>query len=335
MDELRCVREEQEYKLLRPWAAHSRDSLGRKRPEAPCPVRTCFQRDCDRILHSKSFRRLKHKTQVFIAPEGDHYRTRLTHTLEVSQIARTMARALDLNEDLTEAISLGHDLGHTPFGHAGEKELAARTNGEFTHNKQSLRVVERLERDGAGLNLTREVCDGILHHSGSSPAFTIEGQIVHRADRIAYINHDIDDACRAGILDISDIPPSLLDVLGSRHSERINTLILDIITASRGSAEVRMTPSVERAMNELRAFMFEHVYRTTAALEEEVRSRAVVGKLFEYYTEHPSAMPEPFCSIINSDGLVTAVCDYVAGMTDRYALKTYTELFIPHSWSSI
>ncbi|MBQ3054647.1 MAG: deoxyguanosinetriphosphate triphosphohydrolase [Oscillospiraceae bacterium] len=320
--------EELEYQNLAPYATHSKESLGRDLPEEPCPVRTCFQRDTDRIIHSKAFRRLKHKTQVFISPEGDHYRTRLTHTLEVSQIARTIVRALRLNEDLTEAICMGHDLGHTPFGHAGERELTALTDGRFTHNRQSVRVVERIEKNGMGLNLTREVRDGILHHSGGGSAATLEGKIVQIADRIAYINHDIDDACRAGLLSVDAVPKTL----GETYSERINTLVTDLIYASDGKPEIHMTGAVHDAMMDLRSFMFQNVYRIPSALHEEEKVRRMIRQMFIYYSENPDAMPNEFRETAYSEGIEAAVCDYIAGMTDRYAVTVYSELFIPTSW---
>ncbi|MBR2180643.1 MAG: deoxyguanosinetriphosphate triphosphohydrolase, partial [Oscillospiraceae bacterium] len=258
---IRQLEEERERRDFSEFACLSENSRGRKRPEEPCDIRTCFMRDRDRIIHSKSFRRLKHKTQVFISPEGDHYRTRLTHTLEVSGIARTIARALHLNENLCEAIAMGHDLGHTPFGHGGERELSAITDGRFSHNLQSVRVAERIERNGRGLNLTHEVLNGIACHSGDKTAETLEGKIVALSDRIAYINHDIDDACRGGMLHESDIPGEFKDILGHRHSKRINTLVLDTISASEGKDDILMSDEVHKAMMGLRAFMFEHVYR--------------------------------------------------------------------------
>lgn len=323
--------EAQERELLSLFAMHAADSAGRDRPEEECPIRTCFQRDNDRIIHSKAFRRLKHKTQVFLSPEGDHYRTRLTHTLEVSQIARTIVRAIRLNESLTEAICMGHDLGHTPFGHAGERELAALTEGRFSHNQQSVRVVERIEKNGMGLNLTREVRNGILCHSGDTPADTLEGRVVHLADRIAYINHDIDDAVRAGILRPEQIP----NTLGHKHSERINTLVCDVIEASDGNETVGMTPTVEAAMNELREFMFCKVYRTPSALAEEKKVRGLVCALYEYYIKNSDEMPGEYRAIAQAEGLETAVCDYIAGMTDRYAIAVYADRFIPNAWGKI
>lgn len=337
-DEMETIakrQEKQEHMLLAPFAAHADESLGRDMPEEPCPIRTCFRRDYDKIIHSKSFRRLKHKTQVFLAPEGDHYRTRLTHTLEVCQIARTIARALRLNEDLVEAISMGHDLGHTPFGHAGEKELAHLTESAFSHNRQSLRVVERIERDGHGLNLTYEVRDGILHHSGNVPAKTLEGRVVHLADRIAYINHDIDDAHRAGLLRIEDIPEEIIKQLGDGHSQRIGTLVTDVIDASGDTGEIVMSSHIAKAMDDLRSFMFRNVYRTPSALAEEKKVRAMIAQMFRYFESAPDEMPNEYREIAYTEGIVTAVCDYIAGMTDRYAVKVYSELFIPHAWERI
>lgn len=295
-------------------------------------MRTCFIRDRDRILHSKSFRRLKHKTQVFISPEGDHYRTRLTHTLEVSGIARTIARALSLNESLAEAIAMGHDLGHTPFGHGGERELASLTDGKFRHNLQSVRIAEKIERSGRGLNLTYEVLDGIACHSGEQKAATLEGQIVALADRIAYINHDIDDACRGGMLRESDIPREYKDVLGHRHSKRINALVLDTISASMGKNEICMSDEVYKAMMGLRSFMFEHVYRADYALRQEEKVRGVIRKLFEYYSNDIDRLPEEYRIIAEDDGVSTAVCDFIACMSDRYAINVYSDLFLPISY---
>lgn len=326
MNGIRTRQQQIERETLSKMAKLSSESKGRDRFEEECDIRTCFRRDCDRIIHSKAFRRLKHKTQVFLSPEGDHYRTRLTHTLEVCQIARTIARALRLNEDLVEAISMGHDLGHTPFGHAGEKELAHLTEGAFSHNKQSLRVVERIEN----LNLTYEVRDGILHHSGTVSAETMEGQIVHLADRIAYINHDIDDACRAQVLD--SIPEEISAILGDRHSERIDTLVRDVIEASQREEKITMTPEISNAMNELRNFMFRNVYRIPSALAEERKVRAMIAQMFRYFEHAPEEMPNEYREIAYTEGIVTAVCDYIAGMTDRYAVKMYNELFIPKSW---
>ena len=328
------IREEieaREKEWLSPYAVLSSESKGRAKPLEPCPMRTAFQRDRDRILHCKSFRRLKFKTQVFISPEGDHYRTRLTHTLEVSQVARTLARSLKLNEDLTEAIALGHDLGHTPFGHCGERTLNRLTGGGFRHNEQSLRVVETLE-GGEGLNLTWEVRDGILHHSGNVKAATLEGQCVARADRIAYINHDIDDAIRAGVLREFELPHELLRVLGETHGQRINTMITDVIKESRDQNGLRMSPTIQAATDELRQFLFQHVYLDAWRREEEQRCDHVLTALFDYYMEHPSQMPLEYVQISYRDGTERAVTDFLACMTDRYAMRTYQQLFMPVSF---
>ncbi|MEW6771299.1 MAG: deoxyguanosinetriphosphate triphosphohydrolase [Bacillota bacterium] len=322
--------EELEERLLSPFACRSRQTRGRREPETPCSVRTAFQRDRDRIIHSKSFRRLKHKTQVFIIPEGDHYRTRLTHTLEVSQIARTIARALRLNEDLTEAIALGHDLGHTPFGHTGEEALAAVYPG-FRHNEQSLRVVDLLE-GGKGLNLTFEVRDGILTHTGERKPLTLEGKVVRVADRIAYINHDIDDAIRGGVLTLRDLPRDCLDVLGYHHRDRINTMVVDMIRASWEQPEIRMSPEVQGAMERLRAFLFEKVYTGSEAKREEAKARHVVQYLFQYFTAHPEALPAEYRLRVDDFGLERVVCDYIAGMTDRYAVAVFERLFVPQGF---
>lgn len=318
---------------LSPYASLSAGSRGRAVPEEPCPLRTDYQRDRDRILHCNSFRRLKHKTQVFLAPQGDHYRTRLTHTLEVSQIARTIARALRLNEDLTEAIAMGHDLGHTPFGHAGEAALSECWGRPFKHNEQSLRVVDYLEKDGMGLNLTHEVRWGILGHTGDVWPETLEGQIVRRSDQIAYVNHDIDDAIRAGILTNEDLPRAITEVLGHTHSQRINTLVTDIIRVSREAGAICLSPDVEKALKDLRAFMFERVYRNPIAKGEESKAKAMLARLFEYYVKHPEALPEDFHPQLSFDGMERTVCDYIAGMTDNYAVDKYTEIFIPSGWN--
>lgn len=332
------IREKEESRELRElskFASFSSKSLGRIRDEAPCDIRTCFMRDRDRIIHSKSFRRLKHKTQVFISPEGDHYRTRLTHTLEVSGIARTIAHALNLNESLCEAIAMGHDLGHTPFGHGGERELSALSDGAFSHNKQSVRVAEKIERQGLGLNLTREVLDGIEHHSGEVSAKTLEGKIVALADRIAYINHDIDDAVRAGFISEEDIPKEYRDVLGKTHSKRINTLVLDTIRESDGKNEITMSEEVKKAMLGLRSFMFERVYRAPFALHQEEKVRSLIARLFEYYSKDTDRLPDEYRPTVETEGVTVAVCDCIACMTDRYALHTYNELFLPMSWNHI
>ena len=296
-------------------------------------MRTCFQRDIDRIVHSKAFRRLKHKTQVFLQPEGDHYRTRMTHTLEVTRIARTIARGLGLNEDLTEAAALGHDLGHTPFGHAGERVLDGIMPGGFAHNVQSLRVVDRLEKDGEGLNLTWEVRRGILCHTGPDRAETLEGRIIRLADKIAYINHDIDDAIRGGIIFPMDIPLSASQVLGFTHSERINTLVMDIITASAGRDDVVQSPECGQAMHDLREFMFEAVYRNPVAKGEESKAQEMIRRLFDYYRTGPDRLPAEFQEIRVEEGVERAVCDYIAGMTDLYAVERYSDAFIPKAWT--
>jgi dGTPase len=319
-DKQTCFRQEyekREYGMLCEHAAKAAESKGRERPMEPCPLRTDYQRDRDRIIHCKSFRRLKHKTQVFLSPEGDHYRTRLTHTLEVSQIARTIARCLKLNEDLTEAISLGHDLGHTPFGHAGERVLAELT-GHFEHNEQSLRVVERLE-GGSGLNLTHEVRDGILNHKKSCKPATLEGMVVNYADRIAYINHDIDDALRAGI--ISSIPSKCVDRLGHTHGERINTMITDIVNSSIGCPLIRMSTEIDARTEELRQFMFETVYLGSAAKEEESKAENMIRMLYAYFMDNPVRMGTDAVRRAETDGTAQTVSDYIAGMTDRFAVN--------------
>ncbi|MGN0762072.1 MAG: deoxyguanosinetriphosphate triphosphohydrolase, partial [Aristaeellaceae bacterium] len=315
--------EQEEAVRLSPLAAHARDSRGRETPVEPCPLRTDYQRDRDRILHCKSFRRLKFKTQVFLSPEGDHYRTRLTHTLEVAQVARTLARALHLNEDLTEAIALGHDLGHTPFGHIGERSLDELMPEGFRHNEQSRRCVEVLENGGAGLNLTWEVRDGILCHSGKQFPATLEGQCVRRADRIAYLNHDLDDALRGGVLQPFELPADCLKVLGQTHGQRINTMILDIVENSQGQEVLTMSPLVQEAMDGLREFMFERVYRDKWRAAEEHRCDLVMKQLFHYYSEHPGEMPEEYVLIGYREGMERGVCDFLSGMTDRYAVRTY------------
>ncbi|GAB6180103.1 deoxyguanosinetriphosphate triphosphohydrolase [Desulfotomaculum defluvii] len=326
--EIRRQTEELEAKFLSPLACLSKNTQGRERQEEPCPIRTGFQRDRDRIIHSKAFRRLKLKTQVFIIPEGDHYRTRLTHTLEVAQIARTCAKALGLNEDLTEAIALGHDLGHTPFGHAGENVLDSLYELGFKHNEQSLRVVKYLEGDH-GLNLTYEVLDGILNHTGPHKPKTLEGQIVKIADRIAYINHDIDDALRAGVLEIRDIPWDCLSVLGVRHSQRIHTMVYDLIQFSMGKSEIGMSKQIHEAMNNLRTFMFEHVYIGSEAKKEEEKARHVVRGLYLYYVENYHHLPLEMRNRIEQEDVSRVVVDYIAGMTDRFAVAQYKKLFIP------
>ena len=325
--------EQSEHQILCPRATFADASLGREREEAPDPVRTCFMRDRDRIIHSKSFRRLKHKTQVFLSPEGDHYRTRLTHTLEVAQISRTVARALRLNEDLAEAIALGHDLGHTPFGHAGERALSKARGVPFNHNEQSLRVVRLLEKEGKGLNLTREVLDGILCHTGPKPADTPEGRIVRMADRIAYINHDIDDAIRAGVLGEEDIPFDIKLALGNTHSRRISALVNAMIAYGMDTGEIGMDGETAGHMNALREFMFEEVYQNPVAKGEEGKSEAIVAYLYRHFAEEPGRLPAEYWAIADRDGADVAVCDYIAGMTDRYAVMVYQELTVPKSWN--
>lgn len=331
---IKTIMEQQEHIRLDDKAAFSDESRGRLRvePEQENDVRTAYQRDTDRIVHCKSFRRLMHKTQVFLSPEGDHYRTRMTHTIEVSRIARTIARALNLNEDLAEAIAMGHDLGHTPFGHAGEGALSDCMGHPFYHNEQSLRVVDVLEKNGQGLNLTYEVRMGILGHTGPNIPETLEGQIVRRSDQIAYVNHDIDDAIRAGILQNEDIPKSISNVLGSHHSQRINTLTCDMIHSSREAGTILLSPEVDTALMELRAFMFEHVYRNPVAKGQENKAQDMLKRLYEYYFNHPEALPADFEPQLSFDGMERTVCDYIAGMTDNYAVDKYTELFIPMGW---
>lgn len=311
-----------------PYASDPALSRGRIVAEPSSPSRNDFRRDCDRIIHSAAFRRLKYKTQVFVFHEGDHYRTRLTHTLEVSQIARTCAKALGLNEDLTEAIALGHDLGHTPFGHAGEQVLNGVYPAGFKHNEQSLRVVERLEGQN-GLNLTYEVRNGILNHTGPHVPITLEGQIVRIADRIAYINHDIDDALRAGVLHQRDLPGDCLRVLGVRHSQRINAMVLDLIQSSMGKPEITMSPEIWEAMDQLRTFMFDHVYIGSEAKKEEDKARHVVKELYLYYSEYPNSLPEDLLVRVKQEGIARVVADYIAGMTDRFAVAQYKKIFIP------
>ena len=327
--------EKLEHQHLNPLAAFADESKGRLRPEEhrDTDVRTCYQRDLDRIVHSKAFRRLMHKTQLFISPEGDHYRTRMTHTLEVARISRTIALGLGLNVDLAEAIAMGHDLGHTPFGHAGEVALTECIGRPFRHNEQSLRVVDELENGGKGLNLTYEVRMGILGHTGQNIPETLEGQIVRRADRIAYINHDIDDAIRAGILSSEDIPREISVILGETHGQRIDTLVWDMIQTSRETGAIYLSADVEQALDELRTFMFENVYRNPVAKGEETKAKAMLKKMFGYYVNHPEALPEDFHPQMSFDGMERTVCDYIAGMTDHYAIDKYTEIFIPAGWN--
>lgn len=331
----RLAIEQMEHDHLSPKAAFADQSIGRVHPELDDKYRTIFQRDRDRIIHSKAFRRLKHKTQVFLSPEGDHYRTRLTHTLEVSQIARSIARALRLNEDLTEAIALGHDLGHTPFGHCGERALNQVHPGGFDHSEQSVRVVEFLERRPTksfyGLNLSQEVLDGIANHSGDRRASTLEGQIIKFADRIAYIHHDIDDAIRAGILTNQVFDPALLEVLGKTPSQRLATMIEDVILNSSDADRIQMSDSVGSAMLELRQFLFENLYYNPAAKSEEVRAERLVLALYDFFKQSPDQMSPEFFSDYQTYGL-ESVKDYIAGMTDRYAINRFKELLIPQFW---
>ncbi len=324
---------EREHSYLSEFACLSENTRGREQLTPPSTTRTEFQRDRDRIIHCKAFRRLMHKTQVFLCPEDDHYRTRLTHTLEVAQIARTIARGLCLNEDLTEAAALGHDLGHTPFGHAGEAVLQECFSPGFTHYRQSLRVVDKLEKGGMGLNLTYEVRDGILNHAGENEASTLEGRIIKFADRIAYINHDIDDAIRARVLRLSDIPPEIIELLGRTHSERISTLVNDIIVNSQGVNDIVMTPEIGKAMMDLRSFLFEHVYRNPEAKGEEVRAKDILRRMYEYFVANPDKIPAEEMRIGGErDSIERRVCDYIAGMTDRYAISVFENLFIPKVW---
>ena len=326
-------REALERQILSSFASKAADSRGRQRLVAPCEIRTCFQRDIDRITHSKSFRRLMHKTQVFLQPEGDHYRTRITHTLEVSRIARTIASGLQLNEDLTEAIALGHDLGHTPFGHAGERVLSEILADGFYHNQQSLRVVDLLESNGEGLNLSYEVREGILCHTGPQMPETLEGQVVRIADRIAYINHDIDDAIRGGIIYPMDIPLDASQFLGFDHGSRIHALVADIIQTSLGQGKILQSGRAAEVMGQLRDFMFEAVYRNPVAKGEEHKAEEMIRRLFEYYKKDPDKLPPDFQDIRIREGIDRAVCDYIAGMTDHYAVEKYHQAFIPMSWS--
>ncbi len=324
--------ERTEFDLLAPEAQKAAETRGRAYAEEETESRTCYQRDTDRIVHSKAFRRLMHKTQVFLQPEGDHYRTRMTHTIEVSRIARTIARSLRLNEDLTEAIALGHDLGHTPFGHAGEVALTEITGIPFRHNEQSLRVVDKLEKDGQGLNLTYEVRMGILGHTGSRIPETLEGQIVRISDRIAYINHDLDDAIRAGILSDRDIPREISYILGESHKERINTMVMDMISHTMETGTLGMCPEVANAMDALRSFLFANVYRNPVAKGEESKARDIIKALYTYYSEHPEKLPADFVPQLDFDGISRVICDYIAGMTDKFAVYKYEEIFIPSAW---
>ncbi|MFQ5574065.1 MAG: deoxyguanosinetriphosphate triphosphohydrolase [Terriglobia bacterium] len=333
--------EQEEENTLSPRARRSVETKGRARPEEPDSLRTCFQRDRDRVIHAKAFRRLAHKTQVFLTPEGDHYRTRLTHTLEVSQISRTIARALGLNQDLTEAIALGHDLGHTPFGHIGEQALTqalGEENGRFgwprrfDHNLQSLRVVEAIEYGGKGLNLTFEVLDGIRTHTGSEMPSTLEAEVVRIADRVAYINHDIDDAVRGGIISQNDLPAEPVRLLGKHHSLRVSSMVTDLISNSRESDHIRMSQEIGRVTDEMRDFLFEKVYENDVAKGESPKAQKVLQGLFAYYLETPTALPAEF-KPTGQQELAVKVCDYIAGMTDRYAIRRYEEIFMPKAWT--
>lgn len=329
---IRILQEEREKQMLSPKATLAVNTLGRKEPLELCPIRTEFVRDRDRILHCKSFRRLKHKTQVFLAPQGDHYRTRLTHTLEVAQIARTISRSLRLNEDLTEAIALGHDLGHTPFGHAGESVLNSLVPGGFEHNKQSLRMVEKLEYEGKGLNLTFEVRDGIVNHKKDGTAATLEGRVVSLADRIAYINHDIDDAIRGGVLKEEDLPKSCTDCFGHTHGQRINTMIMSAVEYSNDRDEIAFPPQMHKEFDLFRDFMFSHVYYNPIAKREESKAKRVIEELYRYYLENINEMSKEFVQFVEADGKQRVVADYIACMTDNYAISDYKRLFVPISW---
>ena len=325
--------EQWEKIYLSPYATLSVNSKGRNREEEPCDIRPVFQRDRDRIIHSKSFRRLKDKTQVFLSPEGDHYRTRLTHTLEVSQNARTIAKALQLNEELVEAIALGHDLGHTPFGHAGERALDEICPYGFRHNEQSVRTVDILEKDGEGLNLTWEVRDGILNHQTKNMPSTLEGKIVRFSDKIAYTYHDMDDAIRAGILKESDVPREIGEVVGYTPRERLNNFIHDIVTQSKGTNDVRMSPDVECAMRDLRSFMFDRVYSNPIAKGEENKAVSLVKTLYEHYMNHTEELPKFFVELgLRGEPRELVVCDYISSMTDRFAIALYDELYVPKFW---
>ena len=329
----REMQEKREYELLSEHAAKAAESRGRREHEEPCSVRTAFQRDRDRIVHSKAIRRLMHKTQVFLSPEGDHYRTRLTHTLEVSQNARTIAKALRMNEDLVEAIALGHDLGHTPFGHAGERALNAVCPYGFCHSEQSVRTVDLLEKNGQGLNLTMEVRDGILNHQTSGMPFTLEGRIVRFSDKIAYIHHDMDDAIRAGILKEEDVPGRITEIIGDTTGKRLDHFIHDIVSTSYGKSDIMMSETVAKAMKELREFMFERVYQNKEAKSEEGKAEMLIQTLYSYYRHHLELLPEDLLALIEKgEPEEKIVCDYIGAMTDRFAIAKYEEIYIPKSW---
>lgn len=323
---------QKEKQFLSEFAMKSTNSKGRLRQEDECPMRTCFQRDRDRIIYSKAFMRLKNKTQVFFSPEGDHYRTRLTHTLDVSQVARSIARMLQLNEDLAEAIALGHDLGHTPFGHAGERCLGQLSENGFKHNEQSLRVVDVLENNGDGLNLTFEVRDGIVNHKLNGQPSTLEGQAVSIADRISYISHDIDDAVRAGVISVDELPKKAVSILGSSTSERINTMISAIYSASKNRSTVTMESEVRNALDEMRNFMFEKVYLTQFAKSEEETAFRMIESLFCYFRKNKDKLPEFYVKLLEKYSLNTVICDYISSMTDRYAVYVFEELFVPKNF---
>ena len=326
--------EEREWNTLSPYAAHASATKGRITDEEECDIRTCYMRDRDRIVHCKAFRRLKDKTQVFLSPQGDHYRTRMMHTLEVSQTSRTVARCLRLNEDLVEAIALGHDLGHTPFGHAGERALDEVNPDGFRHNEQSLRIVDHLEKEGRGLNLTAEVRDGILNHGTRSHPSTLEGQVVRLCDKISYVHHDMDDGERAGILREQDIPSHLRKMLGGTTRERLNTFIHDMVVSSQGKDHIEMSDEIGGALFELRDFMYKHLYTNVAAKSEEVKAERMLKQLYAYYTAHPSEMGKEFYGmILKGEPVERVVCDYVSGMTDQYSITRHSEIFSPRSWS--
>ncbi len=328
----RQQREQAEHGFICEYGVLSENSKGRLEKEEECLLRTCFQRDVDRITHSKAFRRLKHKTQVFLQPEGDHYRTRLTHTLEVSRLARTAARALQLNEDLAEAMALGHDLGHTPFGHAGERALNSIYDQGFKHYEQSLRVVDKLERDGKGLNLCYETRMGILHHTHGAEDDTREATIVRLCDRIAYINHDLDDSIRAGILTDEQVPDEIRLGCGTKNSQRINSIITDLILNSTDGV-IKMSPDMQKTFDFFHKFMYSDVYTNPRAKSEESKVEGILSKLYDYYTGHPEKLPEDYRYIIENEGVGRAACDYISGMTDGYAMEKYGELFIPFAWT--
>ena len=331
---IRELAERHELQTLSPYAAKSAESKGRARPMQACDIRTDFQKDRDRITHSKAFRRLMHKTQVFISPEGDHYRTRLTHTLEVAQIARTVARALRLNEDLTEAIALGHDLGHTPFGHTGEDALDLLMPGGFKHNVQSVRVVEYLENNGDGLNLTYEVLDGILNHRTECTPATLEGKVVQLSDKIAYMTHDIEDAIRARIITISDIPNNILENLGATSSQQINLLVRSMIEESQGKQDIKLPAKLAKTLRELRSYLFENVYVNQLHQKERSKIQGMLKLLHEFFISHPEELPEDILARVRTgqNDVIRAVADNIAGMTDRFAMKRFEGIFMPAAW---